>query len=293
MKLSICIPIHNFDVSELVLGLKQEIIANNIDAEIILIDDASDDFFKEINKKLVSEVENLIFLQENIGRAKIRNLFLKYTVGEYLLFLDCDAKIFSKNFLKNYIEEITKSKNIDFIYGNFMISEENTQTLRNQYSLQREIFKGERSYDYSYFKTVNFVVEREIFRKFPFDESLRNYGYEDYFFAQKLKMANVNFVIINNPVIHYDNTSNAIFLQKAKEAVNTLYLFSQNPKNKNLVEGVKLYKMAQKVKKMRLKSIFLKIYSIFDRKIMSNLTSEKPNIHYFDIFKLKTLLEKL
>lgn len=51
MMLSICIPIYNFDVNRLIKSLSKEIIGNNLKAEIVLIDDASDEKFKTINEE--------------------------------------------------------------------------------------------------------------------------------------------------------------------------------------------------------------------------------------------------
>ena len=113
MKLSICIPVFNFDVNDLVNDLQSQINSENLDAEIILIDDASNQEFISINENIQAKVSQFIFLDKNIGRSKIRNLFLKYVQSEYLLFLDCDGKIISKTFLKNYI---------DFIKTKFKIS---------------------------------------------------------------------------------------------------------------------------------------------------------------------------
>ena len=49
MKLSICIPVYNFDVRGLVFDLKREIENHRMNAEIILIDDASKESFNTLN----------------------------------------------------------------------------------------------------------------------------------------------------------------------------------------------------------------------------------------------------
>ena len=116
MKLSICIPVFNFDVNELISDLQNQIDSDKLDAEILLIDDASNREFVNINENLQSKVNQFIFLDKNIGRSKIRNLFLKYTNSEYLLFLDCDGKIINNNFLKTYFDFINK-QNPDVIFG--------------------------------------------------------------------------------------------------------------------------------------------------------------------------------
>ena len=121
MKISVCIPVYNFDVRELVNSLSKEITNAELNAEIILIDDASTKDFVKVNKSL-KEVANLfIFLKKNIGRSAIRNLFLKYASGDFLLFLDCDAKIISEKFLKNYLQFINENKESKLVFVGFVV----------------------------------------------------------------------------------------------------------------------------------------------------------------------------
>jgi len=107
--LSICIPIYNFDVRPLVNALKQQAKQLSDDVEIILIDDCSDFAYKQLNKSAYKGVQS-VELSSNIGRASIRNLFLKYAKNDYLLYLDCDAIIKRENFLETYINEIKNSE---------------------------------------------------------------------------------------------------------------------------------------------------------------------------------------
>lgn len=293
MKLSVCIPVYNFDVRELLFDLKKEISDKGIDAEIILIDDASEDSFKTINKELENKVKTFVFLEKNIGRSKIRNLFLQYAEGDYLLFLDCDAKIESCDFLSNYLNEINQDNRVEVIYGNFKISPLYSQSLRNKYSAEREIFPENKSADFSVFKTVNFVVKKEIFRKFPFHEELIHYGYEDYVFAKKMELAKVKFSAINNPVIHIDETTNDVFLDKTKTAINSLYQLSQNSENLIYIKDIKVFFIAQKLRKKNLSALVLFFYSILEKKLIKNLLSNKPNLRSLDFFKLGLLLRKM
>ncbi|MCJ7934015.1 MAG: glycosyltransferase family 2 protein [Chryseobacterium sp.] len=293
MELSICIPVFNFDVRELVFDLKKEIEAYDMDVEIILIDDASDDSFKHINTSLHNEVQNLIFLEKNIGRSKIRNLFSKYSRGKYLLFLDCDVKIDNAAFLQNYLAEIKKQPDLELMYGNFKIAGQYSTTLRNKYSLEREIFSGDHSSNFSLFKTVNFVIKKNIFEKFPFNEELVEYGYEDFVFSKLLEQNKIKFLAINNPVIHFDDTSNEVFLKKTAVAMRSLLTLSENSQNRAFIKDIKVYKAAVKLKQLKMVSVFLFLYGIFEDKIKKNLLSQNPNIKYFDFYKLGLLVRKM
>ena len=75
MMISVCIPVFQVEVERLVNELNNQI--QNLEVEIILIDDASDTWIREKNTDL--KVDKYIQLHQNIGRSKIRNLFLKYS----------------------------------------------------------------------------------------------------------------------------------------------------------------------------------------------------------------------
>lgn len=292
MKISVCIPVYNFDVKNLIIALRTEIQINQIDAEIILIDDASDENFNEIYKEASAYADQFIFLEKNVGRSRIRNLFLKHTKGDYLLFLDCDVKINNINFLKNYLQEITQNREVEVIYGNFKIDSSYSKTLRNRYSIEREIFSGDKTSDFSVFKTVNFIIQRETFQKFLFDETLIHYGYEDYVFAKKMELNDVKFSALNNPVIHVDDTSNEVFLVKTETAMNSLFQLSQNAENEKYIKDIKVFSIAKKMKNLGFNKLFVVLYERFIRNmILKNLLSENPKIKYLDIYKLALLLK--
>lgn len=293
MKISVCIPIYNFDVRELVDDLKKEIKNQSIDAEIVLIDDASEENFRQINNELQNKVEQFVLLEKNIGRSRIRNLFLNYTKGDFLLFLDCDVKIDDKNFLANYLKEIDQNRGVEVLYGNFKIDPAHSETLRNRYSVEKEIFSVERSSDFALLKTVNFIIKRNVLEKFPFNEVLLNYGYEDFVFAKTLEFSKVKFSAIQNPVIHFDDASNEDFLNKTKTAIDSLCLLLQNSDNEKFIKDIKVYRVAKKIKNIKMKSTFLFLYSLLEKKIVMNLLSKNPNLKYFDLYKLGLLLRKM
>ena len=291
MKLSVCIPVYNFDVQELVNSLKKEIRNTKLDAEIILIDDASTKDFVKVNKSL-KEVANLfIFLKKNIGRSAIRNLFLKYASGDFLLFLDCDAKIISENFLQNYLHFIKENQDAKVIFGGFEV-EKGELTLRKKYSLEREIIPLEKRKlaPYSSFRGINFLVKKEILQQFPFDENLKTYGYEDLIFSKKLEQKKVFIHQIENPVLHSDEETTDIFLSKTKIAIQNLRKIHKN--NPDFVRDMKLIKAYQKIKDKRLLSVYKNFFKISKSFLINKLHQENPNLRYFDLYKLGLFIEK-
>ena len=291
MKLSVCIPVYNFDVQELVNSLKKEIRNTKLDAEIILIDDASTKDFVKVNKSL-KEVANLfIFLKKNIGRSAIRNLFLKYASGDFLLFLDCDAKIISENFLQNYLQFIKENQDAKVIFGGFEV-EQGALTLRKKYSLEREIIPLEKRKlaPYSSFRGINFLVKKEILQQFPFDENLKNYGYEDLIFSKNLELNKVEISHLENPVLHGDEETTDVFLFKTKIAIQNLRKIHKN--NPDFVRDMKLIKAYQKIKDKRLLSVYKNFFKISKSFLINKLHQENPNLRYFDLYKLGLFIEK-
>jgi hypothetical protein len=95
MILSICIPIYNTDIRPLATELHRQIQAYSSEVELLFLDDASDVFFKELNRS-VGGFSDYQELPVNIGRSKIRNAFLPFVKGTHLLFLDGDSIVHSE-----------------------------------------------------------------------------------------------------------------------------------------------------------------------------------------------------
>lgn len=111
MLFSIIVPIYN----------SQEYLHNCIDSlvnqlytnlEIILVNDGSTDQSLEICEKYAS-LDNRIFIfsQENKGQASARNLGLKHSTGDYVLFVDSDDAITLDLIHLNY--DILKNNEVD------------------------------------------------------------------------------------------------------------------------------------------------------------------------------------
>ena len=102
--ISICIPIYNFNVVELVKKLIHQSNQLKIVYEVLCIDDGSENIWKEQNQSL-NKLENVNYyeLKNNLGRSKIRNMMAKEAKHDFLLFLDCDSALISDTFISNYV----------------------------------------------------------------------------------------------------------------------------------------------------------------------------------------------
>ncbi|WP_426048185.1 glycosyltransferase family 2 protein [Chryseobacterium sp. NFX27] len=296
MLLSICIPVYNFDVRGLVSDLKKEIGTNGIDAEIILIDDASLGNYKKTNQVLQNEVKNFIFLEENIGRSRIRNLFQKYAEGEYLLFLDCDGKITDKNFLKKYTEFIQKDQETKVIYGGRSVLRHAPGPeyyLRWKFAIERENLPlGLRlSKPYLSFQTNNFIIKREVFEKIHFNPDFQKYGYEDLLFAMDLKSEKIKINHIDNPILNNDLETNTIYLEKVAESVESLTKMLRDKSLKPKLSEVKLVRLYNKLFFKSFIELFLADKTLYALK--SKLLKGNDNLYYLDLYKLGLLIKDM
>lgn len=294
MKLSICIPVFNFDVNELIDDLQNQIDSENLDAEIILIDDASSQEFVNINKNLETKVSQFIFLEKNIGRSKIRNLFLKYTNSEYLLFLDCDGKVINGNFLKTYFDFISK-QNPDVIFGGRKVSEiepDSEYGLRWKFATERENLPVDQRLKSPYlsFQTNNFVVRKSVLDKIRFNEGITQYGYEDLIFAKDLYNHQVKVDHIDNPIFNNDVETNVVFLAKADQSAKSLSQLINTDKNFDRVSEIKLAKAYLIMKKSRTVHLYQLLYKLFKSQIEKKLLTGNASLRALDFYKLGQLI---
>ncbi len=98
--LSIIIPIFNVEpyLERCLRGLENQDVQRN-DYEIICINDGSPDNSREIVKKLQTEFDNIILIdQENQGVSRARNNGMEKACGRYLLFIDPDDFVHQDTF---------------------------------------------------------------------------------------------------------------------------------------------------------------------------------------------------
>lgn len=290
MMISVCIPVFQVEVEKLVSELNNQIQNQSLDVEIILIDDASDESIREKNSNL--KVDKYIQLDQNIGRSKIRNLFLKYGKGDYLLFLDCDVLV-QPNFIQNYFDFLFEKPESKVVYGGFTLQDSSEKSLRNMYSVNNEIqtVQQRQTEEYRFFKTVNFLISKDIFSKIIFDESIKSYGYEDFVFAIELKKKDVKVDHIHNPVLHADNDSNEIFITKTETAIQTLIQLLKSRNYAKELEQVTLVKFSNFVKKMGVKGLFLFYFNRNRDKIKRRLIANQSPLYFLSIYKLGYFLE--
>ena len=256
--ISICIPVFNCDVKELISNLIQCSELFYVDYEIVIIDDASLERYKLLNRE-VQDFNNVTYIEldENIGRSAIRNLFLKHTKLDNLLFLDCDSKLLHKRFISNYL--IFKS---EIICGGREYQgkpKKSKHLLRWKYGIHRECKKAKNreKNPYHSFMTNNFMIKRPILGAIKFDERLTGYGHEDSLFGYQLMKNNIQIAHIDNPTIHDFNETSDEFLEKTRQGIeNLVFIHTKLLPDGEFRQVNKLLAAYEKVKEKKIANLF-------------------------------------
>lgn len=283
--LSILIPVYNYNILPLASELIKQCSSCGITFEILFLDDASQEFTIENERINLFENASYSILEKNIGRSAIRNLLANKAVYENLLFLDADTMPVYDNFIAKYIATIKNS----IVFGGLLYEKKKPsreQLLRWIYGKEREALSlSERNKNPSNTALVsNLLIKKEILLRFPFDENLTKYGYEDLLFFAVLKSNEIEIKHIQNPVFHLNLENSNLFLSKTKTALeNLFFLSSSNKVSKNESKIIDSFEL---LKKLKLSSFFYFIFKKSKRKIELNLLSDKPSLFLFDIYKL-------
>lgn len=289
--LSVLIPVYNFDVRNLVKTLSIQADNLNVPYEIIVIDDASDENFRKINR-IIAKYVGVTYHEEkvNLGRSKIRNKLADLATYDNLLYLDCDSYIDNPNFLKSYAAHID---NKDVIYGGrkyFQQKPENESYLLHWlHGIKREQIPVEvrANEPNKSFMTNNFMISREAINKVQFNERIRGYGHEDTLFGYDLLKCNIAVEHIDNPVVHFGLESNEEFLRKTREGIiNLKRIMSINGNEKKLVKDITLLTYYKRFKDLGLIGIIKYIYLKYEYWLRKNLMGKNPNLFFFDLYKL-------
>ena len=285
--LSILIPVYNWDCSQLIKDLHFQGLVLGIPYEIIVADDCSTDKELQEKSRIIAEShENCRYfgLPHNIGRAAIRNFMADQSQYDKLLFLDCDAAIKDKDFLKKYLDAADKAS---VICGGVTHPDEIPQKgweLRYLYEKNAafERSAGFRSQNpYLRFTSFSFMIDRDVFMKIRFDESYVRYGYEDVQFGHELEQNGVSILHIDNPMIHLGLEESASFLNKTRQAVLNAF----DHKN-DIGDSSKLLNHYQVVLKWKMRWLFRIIWSFFQKSMERNLLGPKPKLRIFSLYKL-------
>lgn len=303
--LSILLPSYNNVCVSLVQALQRQADAlrGKLDKpfryEIIVADDCSTDAACIDANRVIGDMLHCRYLrmEQNVGRAQIRNVLISESRGDYVLLIDSDLFLCDDNYLYKYA-----TSTADVVYGGTRIGGEGFAMVDNE--ANTEHLKGNLRYIYekkaepshrAVFRQLrpnqeisvcNLYARRDIMKAHPFDSRFKAYGYEDVLFGKRLAESGIEVTHIDNPVLINEFEPNSVFVKKTEEAILTLCRFEQD------LEGYSNLKTkVTTLGRFIPLPLFRLWHRIMKNKEKRNLTGSKPSLLLFKLYKLGFFLE--
>jgi len=288
MRLSICIPVYNQEVSALVENLHQQAQQLSCPVEIMIYDDASDnEYIKAKNEKLAKlELVSYRAMPVNLGRSAIRNQLATAANGTHFLFLDDDCQIIEDDFLLHY----ERQRVHPVVCGGRVYPKDPPSPdhlLHWLYGTQKESKSASERNKQAVgaFHSNNFLIQKVVFDQFQFDENLTQYGHEDTLFGFQLDAANVDIQHIDNPVRHGRLETNQEFLQKTRLAVENLKILLKTQPDE-FADYVRLLKHFKRIRQLKMEKFVAAQYRSRKDIWEENLCSAQPSLRVLNWYKL-------
>ena len=267
--------------------------------EIIVADDGSTDAACIDANRVIGDMLHCRYLrmEQNVGRAQIRNVLISESRGDYVLLIDSDLFLCDDNYLYKYA-----TSTADVVYGGTRIGGEGLAMVDNE--ANTENLKGNLRYIYEKkaepshraafrqlrpnqeISVCNLYARRDIMEAHPFDSRFKAYGYEDVLFGKRLAESGVEVTHIDNPVLINEFESNSVFVKKTEEAILTLCRFEQDLEGYSNLK-TKVTTLGRYIPL----SLFRLWHRIMKNKEKRNLTGSKPSLLLFKLYKLGFFLE--
>ena len=303
--LSILLPSYNNVCVSLVQALQRQADAlrGKLDKpfryEIIVADDCSTDAACIDANRVIGDMLHCRYLrmEQNVGRAQIRNVLISESSGDYVLLIDSDLFLCDDNYLYKYA-----TSTADVVYGGTRIGGEGLAMVDNE--ANTENLKGNLRYIYekkaepshrAVFRQLrpnqeisvcNLYARRDIMEAHPFDSRFKAYGYEDVLFGKRLAESGIEVTHIDNPVLINEFEPNSVFVKKTEEAILTLCRFEQDLEGYSNLK-TKVTTLGRYIPL----SLFRLWHRIMKNKEKRNLTGAKPSLLLFKLYKLGFFLE--
>jgi glycosyltransferase involved in cell wall biosynthesis len=292
MKISLLIPVFDYDIVALVLSMKNAMGKVPEFCEILIGDDGSSPEYREKYRSLEDEVVRVISSGKNIGRAAIRNKLALEAKGDFLLFIDADAMLTgtAEVFMLNWIKMMP---GYQVLSGGVLYHDsppgDPDKLLRWKYGKAREQKKAsERNkHPLSNFSTFNVLFDKSIFSKIRFNEELKQYGHEDTLMGYQLKKAGIDILHINNGLMHDGLESNKEFLNKTKLGIENLSkLYDIVTDKKTFTQTDSILSSYNKLRFFRLTRVLAGIYIRFRDRMEIRLDSSNISLRLFGFYKI-------
>ena len=291
--LSICIPVYNFDVRALVNDLHRQAEKVLADFEILLMDDASRENYRILNREC-KQLDNVVWieLEENVGRSRIRNLLAGKARFSQLIFMDCDSACPDDHYIDRYTPHLDQE---GVVYGGRTYREvtpRDSTLLHWTFGREREAKPASvrSKKPNASFMTNNFMIAKAVFQKVEFNEEIHTYGHEDTLFGFELFKKGITIQHTDNPLVHLDLQITEDFITKTETAIDNLVkIYRISGSNPDLRKSVRLLQSWHRLRIMRLDRLFCILFQHQRKRILRNLHSNNPSLFMLDMFKLGTL----
>ena len=214
---SIVIPIYNTK-AEFIKECIESIVDIKYPHEIIVVDDGSYEKDTLEFLSIMGDDSNVKLLQKNNeGASSARNFGIKNATGKYILPLDSDDLLISKN-LELALDKLLSDENIDIVYGDFQnFGDKNTYNKSREFSRMKIAISG------------NYVSAVILYKKEVWD-SLGGYditfnSIEDWDFSSRAAVFGYNFTYLAVPLFKYRRIFNGKSLSQ-----NDLSSYIENKK---------------------------------------------------------------
>lgn len=254
--MDVSIIIINYKTPNLVIECVESVrkLTKNLNYEIIVIDNGSNDDSSQIIKEKLDNKITLIISEINLGFGKANNLGTQYANGKYLFFLNSDTLLIN-NAVKELFDFLEENENVGIVGGNLYSKELNpnpshslvfdsienkikestwkwlfSQIIKRKLKKNSKQFSKEFNYsnepiDVAYVYGADMMIKKELFRKINgFDKDFFMY-YEEQELSYRVKK--LGYKIKNLPnakIIHYDGIS----IKKEKEFSEKQYRMRLN-----------------------------------------------------------------
>ena len=290
--ISALIPVYNGPVHLLASELSRQLSGANVEFEILIGDD-SDDRARLDENRLANSIPGVDWHQNHppYGRSKNRNDLAQRARYPSLLFIDGDAAIDNEQYISNYLAAL--SDGIEVACGGTLYHEsppsDNNSILRWKYGRSREMRSATRRQEdpYRSFSTFQFVIQKSLFERIGFDETLGTYGHEDTLFGLKIMKMGIAIVHLDNGLYHEGLDSGELFLEKTRKAVESLHqLYTDGKIDRTDFTFIRLLNQWVRLKKTGLSPFISLLFRLFSPVLSHKLCSRKPSLLLLDLYKL-------
>ena len=292
MKISLLIPVFDYDIIALVYSMKNAMGKVPEFSEIVIGDDGSSTEYREKYRSLEADNVKVITSEKNIGRAAIRNRLALEANGDFLIFIDADVMLpgTAEAYILKWLPFLKNSK---VICGGTLYHDsapgDPDKLLRWKYGKWREQKSAaERNkHPHAGFSTFNVLIEKSIFSRIRFDEELKQYGHEDTLMGYQLKKAGIDILHIDNGLMHEGLESNREFLNKTKLGIENLsQLYDKVTDKRSFSETVMMLRIYNKLRFFGLTRILAAIFIKYRDRMEIRLDSSNISLLLFGFYKM-------